>query len=318
MASSTPGSAPPSLGRAPIVAALQGSQRPLPHLPASPGPYARAWRRLRADPVAMATLIYLAALVVAVMAVPMLLAIDPFKQSLRDSLLAPLSPGHLLGTDQFGRDVLLRLVDGGRASLAVGFGAVAIATSLGSLVGLVAGMRGDWVDRVLMRLVDVELAFPGILLALIIVTILGPGLEKIAIAVGIGGMPRFARIVRGSVLSTKHELFIEAARSVGASERRVAFAHVMPQVLGPVITIATFGLATAIFSIAALSFLGLGAQPPAAAWGLMLSDARRYVRIAWSPAVLPGVLVTSVVLGANLLGDAVRDALDPRLFSKAD
>ncbi|TMG56779.1 MAG: ABC transporter permease [Chloroflexi bacterium] len=250
MASSTPGSAPPSLGRAPIVAALQGSQRPLPHLPASPGPYARAWRRLRADPVAMATLIYLAALVVAVMAVPMLLAIDPFKHSLRDSLLAPLSPGHLLGTDQFGRDVLLRLVDGGRASLAVGFGAVAIATSLGSLVGLVAGMRGDWVDRVLMRLVDVELAFPGILLALIIVTILGPGLEKIAIAVGIGGMPRFARIVRGSVLSTKHELFIEAARSVGASDARVALVHVLPQVLGPVITIATFGLATAIFSIA--------------------------------------------------------------------
>ena len=266
----------------------------------------------------MATLIYLAALVVAVMAVPMLLAIDPFKQSLRDSLLAPLSPGHLLGTDQFGRDVLLRLVDGGRASLAVGFGAVAIATSLGSLVGLVAGMRGDWVDRVLMRLVDVELAFPGILLALIIVTILGPGLEKIAIAVGIGGMPRFARIVRGSVLSTKHELFIEAARSVGASDARVALVHVLPQVLGPVITIATFGLATAIFSIAALSFLGLGAQPPAAEWGLMLSDARRYLRIAWWLAVFPGLIVTSVVLAANLLGDAVRDAIDPRLFSKAD
>src|SRR5205814_2329037 len=214
MASSTPGSAPPSVGRAPIVAALQGSQRPLPRLPGSPGPYARAWRRLRADRVGMVMLAYLALLVAAVIVLPVAIAIDPFKQSLKDS--------------------------------------------------------------------------------------------------------RFARIVRGSVLSTKHELFIEAARSVGASERRVAFAHVMPQVLGPVITIATFGLATAIFSIAALSFLGLGAQPPAAEWGLMLSDARRYLRIAWWLAVFPGITVTSVVLAANLLGDAVRDALDPRLFSKAD
>jgi len=171
---------------------------------------------------------------------------------------------------------------------------------------------------VLMRLVDVELAFPGILLALIIVTILGPGLEKVAIAVGIGGIPRFARIVRGSVLATRHELFVEAARSIGANELRIAFAHIVPQVLGPVITIATFGLATAIFSIAALSFLGLGAQPPAAEWGLMLSEARRYLRIAWWLAVFPGITVTSVVLAANLLGDAVRDALDPRLFSKAD
>ena len=278
----------------------------------------RAWRRLRADRVGMVMLAYLALLVAAVIVLPVAIAIDPFKQSLKDSLLAPGTQGHPLGTDQFGRDVLLRLIDGGRASLSIGFAAVAIAMVSGGLVGLVAGMRGGWVDRVLMRLVDVELAFPGILLALIIVTILGPGLEKVAIAVGVGGMPRFARIVRGSVLSTKHELFIEAARSVGASERRVAFAHVMPQVLGPVITIATFGLATAIFSIAALSFLGLGAQPPAAEWGLMLSDARRYLRIAWWLAVFPGITVTSVVLAANLLGDAVRDALDPRLFSKAD
>ena len=266
----------------------------------------------------MVMLAYLVVLVAAVLVLPAAIAIDPFKQSLRDSLLPPGTAGHLLGTDQFGRDVLLRLIDGGRASLSVGFAAVAIATVTGSLIGLVAGMRGGWFDRVLMRIVDVELAFPGILLALIIVTILGTGLEKVAVAVGIGGIPRFARIVRGSVLATKHELFIEAARSIGATARRVAFVHVLPQVLGPVITIATFGLATAIFSIAALSFHGLGAQPPTAEWGLMLSEARRYLRIAWWLAVFPGVTVTSVVLAANLLGDAVRDALDPRLFSKAD
>ena len=300
------------------MAAVQGSQRPLPRLPASPGPYLRAWRRLRADRTAMVMLAYLGGLIAAVLLLPIAISIDPFQQSLKDSLLAPGTPGHPLGTDQFGRDVLLRLIDGGRASLSVGFGAVAIASVSGGLIGLVAGMRGGAMDRVLMRLVDVELAFPGILLALIIVTILGPGLEKVAIAVGIGGIPRFARIVRGSVLATRHELFVEAARSIGASELRIAFAHIVPQVLGPVITIATFGLATAIFSIAALSFLGLGAQPPAAEWGLMLSEARRYLRIAWWLAVFPGITVTSVVLAANLLGDAVRDALDPRLFSKAD
>ncbi|TMC76340.1 MAG: ABC transporter permease [Chloroflexi bacterium] len=264
----------------------------MPLLPASPGPYTRAWRRLRSDRTAMLMLAYLCALIAAVLLLPIAIAIDPFQQSLRDSLLAPGAPGHPLGTDQFG-------VSGG-------------------LIGLLAGIRGGWMDRVLMRLIDVELAFPGILLALIIVTILGPGLEKVAIAVGIGGIPRFARIVRGSVLATRHELFVEAARSIGASELRIAFAHIVPQVLGPVITIATFGLATAIFSIAALSFLGLGAQPPAAEWGLMLSEARRYLRIAWWLAVFPGIIVTSVVLAANLLGDAVRDALDPRLFSKAD
>src|SRR5205814_453556 len=151
----------------------------------------------------MVMLACLALLVAAVIVLPVAIAIDPFKQSLKDSLLAPGTQGHPLGTDQFGRDVLLRLIDGGRASLSIGFAAVAIAMVSGGLVGLVAGMRGGWVDRALMRLVDVELAFPGILLALIIVTILGPGLEKVAIAVGVGGMPRFARIVRCSVLSTE-------------------------------------------------------------------------------------------------------------------
>src|SRR5256712_12112893 len=258
MASSTPGSAPPSLGGAPIVAAVHGSQRPMPRLPSSPGPYVRAWRRLRADRTAMVMLVYLVGLVVAVLLLPIAIAIDPFKQSLRDSLLAPGAPGHPLGTDQFGRDVLLRLIDGGRASLSVGFAAVTIAAVSGGLIGLMSGMRGGWMDSVLMRLVDVELAFPGILLALIIVTILGPGLEKVAIAVGIGGIPRLARSLPGSVLATRHELFVEAARSIGASEGRIAFAHIVPQVLWPVITIATFGLATAIFSIPALSFLGLG------------------------------------------------------------
>ena len=259
-------------------------------------------------------------LLVAVVAyvVPFAITIDPYQQSLRDSLQPPGSPGHLLGTDNFGRDVLLRLIDGGRVSLTVGLLAVAISASVGGLIGLVAGYFGRWTDRILMRIIDVQLGFPGILLALVIITILGSGLEKVTIAVGIGGIPRFARVVRGSVLNTKKDLYVEAARSVGASDARIMFTHLVPQTLGAAITIATFGIATAMLSIAGLSFLGLGAQPPTAEWGLMLSEARRYLRTAWWLAVFPGIAIMTVVLCVNLLGDAVRDALDPRISSTAD
>jgi peptide/nickel transport system permease protein len=266
----------------------------------------------------MAMLVFIAVVALAVVFVPFVITIDPYKQDLRASLLPPGSQGHLLGTDHFGRDLLLRLIDGGRASLSLGLIAVTIAVTFGGVIGLVAGYRGGIADRTLMRLIDVELAFPGILLALVIVTILGSGAEKLVVAVGIGGIPRFARIVRGTVLATKHELYIEAARAVGVPGVRIAVQHVLPQVLGPVLTIATFGMATAILAIAALSFLGLGAQPPAAEWGLMLSDARKYLRIAWWLAVVPGVAISVVVLAVNLLGDAVRDALDPRLSSGGD
>src|SRR5436309_1741659 len=211
MASSTPGSVPPSLSREPIVSSLQGAKRPMPRIPSSPGPYARAWRRLQHDRTGMAMLVFVVAVALVVILVPAVITIDPYKQDLRASLLPPGSQGHLLGTDHFGRDLVLRMIDGGRASLSLGLIAVTIAVTVGGLVGLVAGYRGGAADRVLMRLIDVELAFPGILLALVIVTILGSGSEKLTVAVGIGGIPRFARIVRGTVLATKHELYIEAA-----------------------------------------------------------------------------------------------------------
>jgi ABC-type dipeptide/oligopeptide/nickel transport system permease subunit len=319
MAFSTPGSVPPpDIARSPIVSAVIADQRRLPKLSTPAGPYRRALWRLRRDRVAMAALFMLALLVVIAYLVPLAIVIDPYQQSLRDSLLAPGSPGHLLGTDNFGRDVLLRLIDGGRVSLSVGLLAVAISATVGGLIGLVAGYNGGWVDRILMRIVDVQLGFPGILLALVIITILGSGLEKVVIAVGIGGIPRFARVMRGSVLNTKGDLYVEAARSIGASDRRIMFVHLVPQTLGAAMTIATFGIATAILSIASLSFLGLGAQPPTAEWGLMLSEARRYLRTAWWLAVFPGISIMLVVLCVNLLGDAVRDALDPRITSTAD
>ena len=313
MASSTPGSVPPpDIARSPIVSAVIADQRRLPKLSTPAGPYRRAWWRLRRDRVAMAALFVLALLVVIAYLVPLAIAIDPYQQSLRDSLLPPGTAGHALGTDHFGRDVLLRLIDGGRVSLSVGILAVVISASIGGLIGLVAGYFGGWPDRILMRFIDVKLAFPGILLALVIVTVLGTGLEKVMIAVGI------ARVVRGSVLNTKNELYVEAARSIGAADLRIMFVHLVPQVLGPAITIATFGLATAILSIASLSFLGLGAQPPTAEWGLMLSEARKYLRVAWWLSVFPGLAIVTVVLSVNLLGDAVRDALDPRIPSVSD
>jgi peptide/nickel transport system permease protein len=254
-------------------------------------------------------LLFLIAL--AAFGVPQLVLIDPFKQSLRDSLLAPGTPDHWLGTDHLGRDILLRLIDGARVSLTIGFISVGISVSLGGLAGLGAGYFGGRLDSVLMRLMDMQLAFPGILAALVIVTVLGNGINQAMIAVGIASIPKYARIVRGSTLAIKHSLFVDAARSVGASDRRILFMHIVPNVIGPVITLATMGLATAILAAASLSFLGLGAQPPTPEWGLMLSEARRYIRVAWWLSVFPGVAIMLTVIAINLLGDGVRDALDP-------
>ncbi len=182
--------------RAPIVSAVVADPRRRPTLVKPAGPYRRAWWRFKGDRMGMGALGLFAALLVVAYVVPLLVVIDPFKQSLRDSLLAPGSPDHPLGTDNFGRDVLLRLIDGGKISLSVGLAAVAISLSIGGLVGLVAGYFGGWTDRILMRIIDVKLAFPGILLALVIVTVLGSGLDKVMIAVGIRGNPRLARVRR--------------------------------------------------------------------------------------------------------------------------
>jgi ABC-type dipeptide/oligopeptide/nickel transport system permease subunit len=265
--------------------------------------------------IAMAGAIVLVLVTLAAMIVPLVVPIDPYQQNLMDSLLPPGSPDHPLGTDHLGRDVLLRLIDGARVSLSVGVIAVLISAGFGAMIGLIAGFRGGRLDRVLMRLMDVQLAFPGILAALVIVTVLGSGLDKAMLAVGLGGIPRYARIVRGSVLSLRHQLFVDAARSLGASDRRIMFAHVAPHALGPLITLATLGLATAMLATASLSFLGLGAQPPTAEWGLMLADGRKYLRVAWWLCVFPGTAVLVTVLAINLLGDGVRDALDPHLPS---
>jgi peptide/nickel transport system permease protein len=280
---------------------------------AAVSPWQQALRRLRRNRAAIAGGSLLVAIAITCFAVPALVHIDPYHQSLRESLLAPGTSGHLLGTDQLGRDLLLRLIDAGRISLPVGLIAVAISVLLGGGMGLLAGYFGGWIDRLLMCLVDAQLAFPGILPALVIATVLGPGLDKAMIAVGIGGMPRYARIVRATVLATKVELFVEAAMSTGASHTRIMLRHILPQVLGPLLTLATLGIGSAILAAASLSFLGLGPRPPTAEWGLMLAEGRKYLRTAWWLAVFPGSAIMVTVLAINLLGDGVRDALDPRL-----
>ncbi|MCL4458467.1 MAG: ABC transporter permease [Chloroflexi bacterium] len=237
---------------------------------------------------------------------------DPLEQSLTNMLRAP-SLAHPFGTDQFGRDVLSRVIYGSRISLPMGFVSAGIAACFGVILGLAAGYYGGWINALIMRLTDVMLAFPTILLSLGIVAMLGPDLKNVMIAVGIAGIPNYTRLVCGCVLSAKANLYVEAARTIGCSNRRIMFVHILPNVFAPVIVLFTLGIAWAILTAAALSFLGLGAQPPTPEWGLLASEGRNYLRDAWWITTFPGFAIMITVLAINKLGDGLRDALDPRL-----
>ena len=237
---------------------------------------------------------------------------DPIKTSPRDALQPPGSR-YLLGSDQFGRDVASRVLHGARISLTVGLIAVSIAVGVGAPLGLVSGYYGGRLDALIMRVMDVLLAFPGILLALAIVSVLTPGLTNVMIAVGLSAVPGYARLVRASVLSARENLYVEAARALGGRDLGILGRYILPNVVAPIIVTATLGLGTAILSAAALSFLGLGSQPPQPEWGRMLSEGRDYLREAWWISTFPGLGIMLTVLAMNLLGDGLRDVLDPRL-----
>ena len=274
-------------------------------------PAKRSRPALLQSPKAVAALTLALLIVASAIFAPWIAPYDPAEQSLLNKLQKP-SGDHWLGTDQFVRDILSRILHGGRVSLSTGLGAVVIGATIGVVYGLVAGYKGGWLEMVMMAVIDVLLGFRTYLLAIMVVAILGPSTTNMVVAIGLAMFPEIARITRAEVLSVKRRDFVTAAYACGSAHARIVFRHVAPQVLAPLIVVATFNIANAIIVEASLSFLGLGPAPPTPAWGLMISDGRRFILgDPWVPAI-PGFAIMLTVLAFNILGDALRDVQDPR------
>jgi len=273
------------------------------------------WRRFKRDKMGMIGTLMVIILIGATLFGNYFSPYDPLKMIYEDSFQGP-SRKHIMGTDRFGRDQLSRVMVGSQTSMIVCFGAVSIATILGIIIGMISGYFGGSIDSVIMRLLDVLFAFPTLLIALAAVAAFGPNLVNLLLIIGVIYSARFARIVRGSVLSVKEKDFIEGVRSVGAQDKTIMFKFILPNVLSPIIVNATFELSHAIMTEAGLSFLGLGTQPPRPSWGGMLNESREIMELAPWLAVFPGLAIVFAVLAFNFLGDALRDALDPRLSQR--
>ena len=275
-----------------------------------------AWLRIRRNRLAMAGLIIVAILLLVAALAPWIAPHDPFVQNLGNRLKPPGTPGYLLGTDDFGRDILSRIIHGARITLYIIALVAVTAPVLGLLVGTVAGYFGGWIDAVLMRLTDIFLAFPRLILALALVAVLGPGIENAVLAIALTAWPPYARVARAETLTVRNSDYIAAIRLQGASAPRIIAGHVVPMCLPSVIIRVTLDMAGVILIAAGLGFLGLGVQPPLPEWGLMISSGRKFLFEQWWVATMPGLAIFLVSLGFNLLGDGLRDVLDPRSASR--
>jgi len=290
-------------------------------LEAAAGPMVRAgrlggryafWRRFLRHTGALTGGCLLALLVGMAVFAPWVAPFDPLAVNPLRILEPPAWP-NLFGTDTVGRDLLSRVIHGARYSLWLGFVSVAISLTLGTTLGVLAGYRGGWTDTLISRLIDVLLAFPGLLLTMLAIFTLGPSLVNAMIAIGVAGSPSFARVVRAEVLAAREHLYVDAARTIGARDGAIMFRHILPNVIAPAIVISTLRIGTAVIYGASLSYLGLGAQAPAPEWGLLLNQGRSFMSVAWWLSFFPGLAVMTTVLATNLLGDGLRDLLDPRL-----
>jgi peptide/nickel transport system permease protein len=273
---------------------------------------ALSWRRMARNPNLIVGAVILALVVGAALFARFIAPYSPIDESFADQLRSP-SLAHLFGTDEFGRDIFSRVVYGARIALSVGGIADGIALVSGVVLGIVAGYFGGWIDSAVMRTIDIMLAFPYLLLAMIVVAVLGPSLTNAMIAIGVVYMPQFARVVRSAVLGIREQEFVEAAGAIGARWLRVLARHVLPNILSPIIVMATLTVGFTIVETAGLSFLGLGASPPTPEWGSMLATGRSYMLTAPWIATFPGLAILVTVIGFNLVGDGLRDLLDPRL-----
>ncbi len=281
--------------------------------PADLTPFQENWTRLRQNKAAIAGLLIIIVFVTVAILAPLIAPADPVAQNISIRKSPPFSGLGLLGTDDLGRDLLSRIIYGARLSMTIGIVSVGIAMIGGVALGTVSGYYGGLFDRIVMRFIDIMLAFPYVLLTIVIVAVLGPSLTNAMIAIGISQMPRYVRLVRASVLAEKEADYVLAERSLGTGDFELMFGSILPNSLAPVIVQATLGVGEAILSSAALSFLGLGAQPPTPEWGLMIASSREFVTSAWWIVTFPGIATLLAVLGFNLFGDGLRDVLDPRM-----
>ncbi len=272
----------------------------------------QTWQGLRKNRLAMFGFFLLVVLILTAIFANLIAPYPEEAQDLTASFQPP-SAQHFFGTDEYGRDIFSRLIYGSRISIAIGAVAATLSALIGIVIGSLAGFYGGKMDNVLMRLIDIMMAIPSTLLGISIVAALGNGIRNVIIAVAIGAVPSYARIVKASILSVKEQEYVEAARANGASDFHIIFHHILPNCLAPIIVQITMGVAKAILEASALSFIGLGVQPPSAEWGAMLSAGRSYIRRAWWIVTFPGLALAMLIFGLNLFGDGLRDALDPRL-----